>query len=159
MIACYFILLNASYYYWEGGWSYGPRHALPAIPFLCIGLALLWTALPAVGRWALAALSAYGVAVSLVAVSTMPLPPANIRQPVAEFMLPAFRAGDLALNTQSITSGGVDADFRAHHEPKAAFNLGMKLGLDGHASLVPLAVVWIGCAAWFIAARKPRSSD
>ncbi|HEV3140430.1 MAG TPA: hypothetical protein VGY57_07950, partial [Vicinamibacterales bacterium] len=26
-IAAYFILLNASYTYWEGGWSYGPRHA------------------------------------------------------------------------------------------------------------------------------------
>ena len=88
----------------------------------------------------------------------MPLAPANTRQPVAEFMLPAFRAGDLALNTQSITSGGVDTDFRAHHEPKVAFNLGMKLGLDGHASLLPLAIVWMGCAAWFIAARKPRSS-
>ena len=159
VIAVYFILLNASYFYWEGGWSYGPRHASPAIPFLCLGLALLWTALPAIGRWVLTALSAYGVAVTLVAVSTMPLPPANIRQPVAAFMLPAFRDGDLALNTQSVASGGVDADFRAHHEPKAAFNLGMKMGLDGLASLAPLAIVWIGCAACLIAVRRPRSSD
>ena len=35
-------------------------------------------------------MSAYGIAVTLVAVSTMPLPPANIRQPLTEFMLPAF---------------------------------------------------------------------
>jgi hypothetical protein len=159
VIAIYFILLNASYHYWEGGWSYGPRHASPAIPFLCIGLAVLWTALPTVGRAILALLTAYGTAITLVAVSTMPLPPSNIRQPVSEFMLPAFRDGDLALNTQSVASGGVDMDFRAHHEPKAAFNLGQKIGLDGHASLVPLAAVWIGCAAWFMAARKPRSSD
>ena len=33
-ISVYFLLLNASYAYWEGGWSYGPRHASPAIPFL-----------------------------------------------------------------------------------------------------------------------------
>jgi len=145
IIGLYFILLNASYNYWEGGWSYGPRHAAPGIPFLCVSLAFLWTAVPAVGRWILAGLSAYGAAITLIAVSTMPLPPNDIRRPVAEFMWPAFRDGDLSLNTQTFTSGSVDRDFRAHHEPRAAFNLGMKLGLSGHASLVPLALVWLGC--------------
>ena len=109
MIAIYYVLLNASYAYWEGGWSYGPRHASPAIPFLCIGLAVLWTASPRPIRWLLAALSAYGVAVTLVAVSTMPLPPANLLHPVDELLWPAFRDGDLALNTQTFASGGVDA--------------------------------------------------
>ena len=145
-IAVYYILLNASYAYWEGGWSYGPRHASPGIPFLCLGLAALWTAGPAAIRWGLGALSGYGVAVTLVAVSTMPLPPNNIRRPVAELLWPAFRDGDLALNTQTFASGGANPDFRAHTEPKAAFNLGMKLGLSGHASLAPLAAVWLGCA-------------
>jgi hypothetical protein len=144
-IAVYFVLLNASYAYWEGGWSYGPRHASPAIPFLCLGLAALWTASPPIGRWILAGLSAYGLAITVVAVSTMPLPPANIEHPVADFLWPAFRDGDLALNTQTMASGGVDLDFRGHHEPRAAFNLGMKLGLRGHASLVPLALVWAAC--------------
>lgn len=159
-ISVYFILLNASYFYWEGGWSYGPRHAAPAIPFLCIGLAILWTALPAAGRWLLAAFSAYGIAVTLVAVSTMPLPPANIRQPVEEFMLPAFRDGDLSINTQSVASGGVDLDFRGHHEPKAAFNLGMKVGLDGHASLAPLGVAWLACGlCWWQTSRRREDHE
>jgi MFS family permease len=144
-IAVYFVLLNASYAYWEGGWSYGPRHASPAIPFLCLGLAALWTSAPRIGRWILVGLSAYGVAITLVAVSTMPLPPANIRHPVADFLWPAFRDGDLSLNTQTMVSGGVDLDFRGHHEPKAAFNLGMKMGLRGHASLIPLGIVWALC--------------
>jgi hypothetical protein len=162
VIALYYVLLNAGYTYWEGGWSYGPRHLSPAIPFLCIGLATLWTAVPRLIRWALAAVSVYGAVITLVAVSTMPLPPANIRRPVQEFLLPAFRDGDLSLNTQSFAAGGVDADFRAHHEPKAAFNLGMKIGLSGHASLFPLALVWLGCAAGLVnavRARRPRSSD
>jgi phage shock protein PspC (stress-responsive transcriptional regulator) len=163
IIAVYYVLLNAGYTYWEGGWSYGPRHLSPAIPFLCVGLAPLWTAAPRVIRWALAAVSAYGAVITLIAVSTMPLPPANIRRPVEEFLLPAFRDGDLALNTQTFASGTVDANFRAHHEPKAAFNLGMKMGLNGHASLVPLALVWLGCAMGLSArgprARRPRSSD
>ena len=148
-IAGYYILLNASYAYWEGGWSYGPRHASPAIPFLCIGLAALWTVLPPylsrVGRACLGLLAAYGVAVTLVAVSTMPLPPNNIRRPVAELLWPAFRDGDLALNTQTFVSGGANPDFRAHEEPKAAFNLGMKIGLTGLASLLPLLLAWAAC--------------
>ena len=151
-IAIYYILLNASYVYWEGGWSYGPRHASPAIPFLCIGLAALWTVLPRLGRACLGVVAAYGVAVTLVAVSTMPLPPNNIRRPVAELLWPAFRDGDLALNTQTFVSGGANPDFRAHTEPKAAFNLGMKMGLTGVASLLPLMLAWIACA---VALRGP----
>lgn len=159
LIAAYFILLNASYNYWEGGWSYGPRHAAPAIPFFSVGLAFLWTVVPAVGRWALAAMSAYGAAITLIAVSTMPLPPANLCQPVQQLLLPAFLDGDLALNTQTMASGGVDLDFRAHHEPRAAFNLGMKLGLGtGHLSLVPLALVWAWCGYALISASARRSA-
>jgi len=93
----------------------------------------------------LALLSTYGAAVTLIAVSTMPLPPAQIRRPVQELMLPAFIDGDLALNTQRFADGSADADFRAHRAPKAAFNLGMKIGLRGHASLLPLAAMWLVC--------------
>ena len=32
--------------------------------------------------------------------------------------------------------------------PRQAWNLGMKLGLDGHASLVPLYLWVLACAAW-----------
>ena len=155
-IGVYFILLNASYNYWEGGWSYGPRHASPGIPFLCISLAFLWTAAPAIGRWLLAAFSAYGAAITLVAVTTMPLPPANLRAPVRQLLLPAFLDGDLALNSQTMASYGVDTDFRAHHEPRAAFNLGMKIGLGtGHAGLLPMALVWAWCG-WALISASGR---
>jgi hypothetical protein len=33
------LLVNASYVYWDGGASTGPRHSLTAIPFLALGLA------------------------------------------------------------------------------------------------------------------------
>jgi hypothetical protein len=152
-IGIYYILLNASYAYWEGGWSYGPRHAAPGIAFLCFGLAALWTAVPKSIRAALALVGAYGIAVTLVAVSTMPLPPNNIRRPVAELLWPAFVDGDLSLNTQTFVSGSANPDFRAHTEPKAAFNLGMKMGLSGLTSLLPLAVVWAGCGVALTRAR------
>ena len=157
-IATYYILLNASFTYWEGGWSYGPRHLSPAIPFLCLGLAALWTIAPRGARAALAGLTAYGAALSLAACATMAQPPASYKQPVAELLLPAFRDGDLALNTQRFTDSGAGA-LRAHVDPAAAWNLGIKAGLSGHWSLLPLALVWIGLAAALTGAgRGPRPS-
>lgn len=39
------LAVNASYVYWDGGASTGPRHSVPAIPFFALGLAPLWAAL------------------------------------------------------------------------------------------------------------------
>ena len=41
-IGVYYLLLNASYFYWEGGWAFGPRQMTAALPFLALGLAPLW---------------------------------------------------------------------------------------------------------------------
>ena len=50
------LLYNASYVYWDGGNSTGPRHVVPMLGFLALGLAPLWRATHA--RWAKAALLA-----------------------------------------------------------------------------------------------------
>ena len=36
------LLVNAAYVYWDGGHSTGPRHAVPAIGLLAVGLATFW---------------------------------------------------------------------------------------------------------------------
>lgn len=41
-IAAYYLCLNAGYYYWDGGFSTGPRHITPIAPFLMLGLGLMW---------------------------------------------------------------------------------------------------------------------
>lgn len=148
-IAAFYVLLNAGYHYWEGGWSFGPRHLSPALPFVCLGLAALWSAAGRAGRMALLALWTFSAGLALVGTSTMPMPPSNIPAPVRQLMWPAFRAGDLALNTQTFAHIATDPSrWRSRADPPAAFNLGMKMGLDGHASLVPLYVGWILCGAW-----------
>ncbi len=154
-IALFYVLLNAGYHYWEGGWSLGPRHLSPALPFLCLGLAPLWSRAGRTWRAGLALLWIYSAGLSLISVATMPQPPANINRPVRELIWPAFRDGDLALNTQTFVHFAVDpALWRAHVDPKASFNLGMKLGLDGHASLAPLALGWTICWAWLWRAMR-----
>lgn len=138
-VALYYVLLNASYAYWDGGWSYGPRHMAPALPFLALGLSPLWDRATSDQRRVIAALALWGFVLALVAVSTTAQPPESARAPVSELLWPAFSRGDLALNHQSLlqpeTVPGRDA---LNH----AWNLGERLGLSGHASLVPLFVAW-----------------
>ncbi|HEX3646202.1 MAG TPA: hypothetical protein VHT95_11390 [Vicinamibacterales bacterium] len=143
-IGAYYLLLNASYFYWEGGWAFGPRQMTAALPFLALGLAPLWDLGRAAGRTLLAAGLIWGAAITLVAVSTTPQPPATFKSPVTELLWPAFRDGDLSLNPQTFVHNGVDvAHLRGGGDPHAAWNLGELAGLRGLPSLLPLASIWI----------------
>ena len=145
VVAGFYVLLNASYYYWEGGWAYGPRQFMPALPFLALGLAPLWDLGRRWGRILLSAGWLWGVALTLIAVSTTPQPPApsQIDAPVRELLWPAFKDGDLSLNNQSFIDYRAQADLlRGHPELHAGWNLGELAGLHGLPSLVPLGLVW-----------------
>jgi hypothetical protein len=152
-IAAYYPLFNAAYFYWDGGSSYGPRHMAPGLPFLSLALAPLWSrAQPAV-RVALAALALYGAALALVAVSTTAQPPEYYKNPVSQLLWPSFEKGHLSINQQ----GFVDDNLRRQRDPVAhAWNLGEKLGLTAHASLVPLFAIWgaLGIAWWQLHDRQ-----
>ena len=138
----YYLLLNASYFYWEGGWAFGPRQMTAALPFLALGLAPLWD-VGRRGRGLLLAGWIWGVAATLIAVSTTPQPPASIKAPMRELLWPAFRDGDLSLNPQTFVHNSVDAGhLRGGGDPHAAWNLGEIAGLRGLPSLLPLALVW-----------------
>ncbi|MCC2977540.1 hypothetical protein LK533_12750 [Sphingomonas sp. PL-96] len=63
-------LYNAAYYYWDGGHSTGPRHAVPALGFLAIGLASFWSLLRTpVGKLLAAQLLAISIAINLMIAS------------------------------------------------------------------------------------------
>jgi hypothetical protein len=143
-IGVYYLLLNASYFYWEGGWSYAPRQVTPALPFMALGLAPLWDPGRRVVRGLLLAGWVWGTAVTLIAVSTTPQPPSSYRAPMRQLLWPAFRDGDLSLNHQTFVHGGASPDqMRGHQIPHAAWNLGEIAGLQGLVSLLPLAVAWL----------------
>ena len=65
------LAINASYAYWDGGASVGPRHSVPAIPFLALGLAPLWASLRSRGaRIAAVGLLALSMAINLIVAAT-----------------------------------------------------------------------------------------
>lgn len=58
-------LYNASYVYWDGGNSTGPRHAMSAIAFLALALPSVWAGTGRFGRALLSALLSCSVAINL----------------------------------------------------------------------------------------------
>ncbi|WP_325102208.1 hypothetical protein [Sphingomonas sp.] len=61
------LLVNAAYFYWDGGNSTGPRHATPAIGLLALGLAPLWAGLTTkASRIAAAVALALSIGINLV---------------------------------------------------------------------------------------------
>jgi hypothetical protein len=144
-VGVYYLLLNASYFYWEGGWAFGPRQMTAALPFVALGLAPLWDAARQAWRGLLLAGWIWGAALTLIAVSTTPQPPASIKSPMRELLWPAFREGDLSLNPQTFVHNSVDVGhLRGGGDPHAAWNLGELAGLRGLSSLLPLALIWAG---------------
>jgi hypothetical protein len=141
--AGFYIFLNLSYHYWEGGWAYAPRQLTPSLPFLALGLAPLWDRWRGVGRILLAACWLWGATLTLIAVSTTPQPPSNVTSPVTELLWPAFREGDLSLNNQTFVDHSADPN-RLRHNPQAhaSWNLGEVMKLHGLASLLPLGAMW-----------------
>jgi len=158
-----FVVFNASIPPWGGGWAPGPRYLVPMLPFAvalaCGVFGWIASALrsPSRPRRAVALGGAVVVSLTLVVsvanmfAATAVRPEVDIRwnRPYEEFVWPSFRSGLVSVSTQSI-----DMDANLPGGPRAAWNLGMKLGLDGHASLVPLYAWILACAAWLAIALR-----
>ena len=129
--------------------SFGPRHLAPAIPFLCLGLAPLWSRGKVALRVAIAALALVGAAQSLAAVAVTAQPPVDFKRPMSQLVWPAFFAGDVAVNPQSIDERGADPRRLRQGTHHAAWNLGQLAGLPGLWSLAPLGVLLAGAGVWW----------
>lgn len=86
-IALLYFLFAISYYAWDGGYSLGPRHFLPALPFLVLPIALVLKE----RRW-LRTLSVALIALSIVVVTlataVFPLNDPRFDAPLTERVLP-----------------------------------------------------------------------
>lgn len=135
-IAVYYFLFNASFYWWKAGLTFGPRYAGACIPLLCLGLGVAWTRASAGWRWVLIALAGGSVFVTIMVVSTSSQLAMQDSCPIVHSSWPAFWAGALAMNRESMLTATEAVGGRG------AFNLGQILGLRGIASLIPLVAVW-----------------
>ncbi|MEZ4380853.1 MAG: hypothetical protein R3A79_05870 [Nannocystaceae bacterium] len=118
-ICAYFLLLNAGYYMWDGGAAFGPRHCVPMLPFLCLGLAPALREAPRL----VAALALVSAAQMVLGAAGAPEAPQH-GSPLWDHAWPRLR--DAAAGSYA-----------------GASNLGLILGLPGPLSLAPLLLLWI----------------
>ena len=142
-VAAYYLLFNASFSAWDGGWSYGPRYMAAGLPLLCLGLAPVWDYANRLWRRILAGLAFFSGLFSLMAVSVTAQPPDRFRCALFQLLAPSFWAGQMSLNRASMLTLSENASGQTH----GAFNLGELIGMHGLPGLIPLFVIW-GVAAF-----------
>jgi hypothetical protein len=145
-----------SYFEWDGGFSLGPRHFLPALPFLVLPIGeLLRPGRARAWRPAVAALAAVSFATVGLATAVNPLMDPHFDSPLAEVVLPSL-AGlpvDPAHPAAAVARLGPAL---AHAAPlflgaRLDNNWGMLLGLPGALQLLPLLAalgLTLGWHAW-----------
>jgi len=122
------ILLAAAFYMWWGGAVYGGRYVVPMLPFLAFPAIL---AMPR-ARAAFGVLAVISIAFSTAAAAASRVFSEDLPNPLVQ---------------------GVFVNL-AHRDLN--FNLGMLLGLNGYATLLPLALIAAVLLAWLAAAVRER---
>ncbi len=139
-LAIFLVLLvyNSAYYMWWGGWSYAPRHLIPALPLFALGL-LPWLK----SRFkliiqALFFIGLVGAILNIAAVALDPQVPPTVSQ--AALMQPQninqWPSPFLLLQKYFWLKGAAD------------HNWGAALGLKRQWQLAPLAAIWL--TAWWL---------
>jgi 4-amino-4-deoxy-L-arabinose transferase-like glycosyltransferase len=88
-------LYHASYVYWDGGNATGPRHALPALAYLAIGLAAFWASANRSEKWLGGGFLTVSVALNLAIAAAEILAPHFYPAPVTQHIIPKFLNGDI----------------------------------------------------------------
>ena len=88
-----YLLINAGFYGWHGGWAHGPRYLVPMFPFLLLPMVFA----PLRG-WPFGLALAASVAQVAPGVAAFAYTPQNIVNPLRDMVLPLMRHGYLAEN-------------------------------------------------------------
>lgn len=142
-IAAYFLVANASFNGWHGGWAIGPRYLIPVIPLLA--LLIVRDAFGAVAK----ALAAISVVLILLVTAVDPQPSHRIANPLTQWELPLLARGQVGVNRQTMDQvrAFVKYPLGSPEAEWASFNIG-ELLVRGPLSLVPLLVLLAAGGAW-----------
>jgi len=132
-IISFYPVILSGYFAWWGGWSFGPRHLIPMLPFF--GLFLIFV--PKQLKWPFLALTLVSIGQMLIVTAGMALTP---EMWVTNIMSMGFFEFSNIYNVclKQLLDG------------KFAQNLGQQfLHLNSWSSLIPLAVIFLGITLFF----------
>ncbi len=132
LVLLWFVLMNAGFTYWRGGFSTGPRYLTPALGFMMVMLGLAWPYFSKPERIGALALLVLSVAINLAATAVGMAADESMSNPLTQYVLPGLLAGEV---WQTLS-------YRA-------------LGGSTLLHLVPLLAVW-GATAWLIVRELRR---
>ncbi|HLD30235.1 MAG TPA: hypothetical protein VJC03_07820, partial [bacterium] len=143
LIISFYVFFNSSFYFWWGGASMGPRHLMPALPFMVYPICFVRK----IFYKSLIFFCAVSVFINFMGTSVRPEAPQLINNPLFHYWLPGFFSQKLSISRASYD--GYETT------EKIAFNLGELSGLRGFASLLPLIIIW-ALFFWAITKNKDR---
>jgi hypothetical protein len=95
LVPATYLLINSGYYYWEGGWSTGPRHLTPSLGFISLTFGPLWNFASPKMRPALLVGCLISGVISMACASVDMTTPLNIEHPLLEYIFPHFFNGQV----------------------------------------------------------------
>lgn len=132
----YFLLLNASYSFWQGGACIGPRHIVPTIVLLSVGFLYVPRSLLVSPIFLLASFISW--LFMLLGSSVSILPKEAALNPYWDIIIPWFKVNKLSMNPFPILED--ERYLTSFNDMRwASFNSG-EFVLNGKASLLPLLV-------------------
>lgn len=93
LVVTYYLALNSSYYYWDGGDSTGPRHITGMLPFACLPLGSVWNSGSREMRAFVFLLVSASLALAVGSASTGMFAPADIDHLLRDYLIPGFFGG------------------------------------------------------------------
>lgn len=136
-----YVLLNSSYWKWDGGWAFGPRFIILSIPFLVVAAGALW--LPQTGN----------ISKSII----------YKNQTVKNFIfiVTAIYSGFIMFLATAVNPQLSETIFdplnpllQDFSEGKFSYNLGTLMGLNGWLTIIPLIIFAGGAGFWLFKSMR-----
>ena len=137
------LLYTSAYFMWWGGWAYAPRHLIPALPWLALGLIPFLASRKR--RWGWVAVCAIGLIGLVLNVSAVALDPQ---------VSPGLDK-EILMQPESVKHWPTPVWMLLRYVwqfGQTDHNWGTALGLRGAWSLFPLALIWL--AGWWAIGRE-----
>ena len=138
-----YLVIMSGYYMWWGGYSLGPRHIIPVLPFFCV--LLVFT--PKRFKWPMVLLGLISIFQMLIAVA-------------GNFQVPDTMVDEIDTLGLFDYSHIYSFSLQQLIEGKFAWNLGQRfLGLKTWSSLIPFFIIFGGLTYFFFRKSNENSAS